>query len=315
LGPERLFTWVMTVVGPARGFPRGLDVMAVLGSSRAEELLEELKDSNYENYTAQFNTLREEFEAFTEADWNKNLYWSWLHTLRPLLKEFGEGYPTFMQTQAWRDKELTTALASWAELRHNTILYAKQSYTSEVVGIPIKEPIVGYVEPVPEFYGRLLSLTRMTKEGLEGMGVLDRVARGRLERLEEMLVRLVDISERELRNEELSQEDYDFIRDFGEGLEDVVEGVDERGKRTTIVADVHTDQNTKQVLEEAIGYVRLMVVAYRVPDGRILLGAGPVMSYYEFKHPIEDRLTDEAWREMLSSSPPENPEWVPNFTR
>ncbi len=315
LGSDSAFTLVMTLVGPARGFPRGLDIMALLGSDRAAELLDELKDSNYENYSAQFDLLREEFEALNETDWNKNLYWSWLHTLRPLLKEFGEGYPTFMQTQAWRDKELTTALASWAELRHDTILYAKQSYTPEVVGIPIKEPIVGYVEPVPEFYGRLLSLTRMTKEGLEDMGLLDRVARGRLERLEEILVRLVDISERELRNEELSQEDYDFIRDFGEGLEDVVEGVDERGKRTTIVADVHTDQNTKRVLEEAVGYVRLMVVAYRVPDGRILLGAGPVMSYYEFKHPMEDRLTDEAWRGMLASSPPENPEWVPNFTR
>jgi len=150
--------------------------------------------------------------------------------------------------------------------------------------------------------------------GLDEMDALDRAARNRMENLEEILARLVQISERELNNDELSQEDYDFIRDFGEDLEDVIAGVDEKGRKTTMAADVHTDQNTKQVLEETVGYVKLIVVAYKVPDGRILVGAGPVMSYYEFKQPMSERLTDEGWREMLSSNPPERPEWVPNFT-
>jgi len=313
LEPGEPFTAVATPIGLARGFPRGLDVMALLGSERATELLDELKDSNYANYSAQFDALREEFNSFTEEEWNRNLYWSWLYSLKPLLEEFGEGYPTFMRTQAWRDKELTTALASWAELRHDTILYAKQSYTAEVLCAPIEEPIIGYVEPVPHFYSRLLALTRMTMNGLDEMDALDRVARNRMEKLEKVLARLVQISERELNNDELTQEDYDFIRGFGEDLEDVIAGVDEKAKKTTIVADVHTDQNTKQVLEEAVGHVGLMVVAYKVPDGRILIGAGPVMSYYEFKQPMEERLTDEAWREMLESNPPERPEWVPNF--
>jgi hypothetical protein len=314
LGPERPFTWVMTAAGPARGFPRGLDVIALLGSERAVELLDELKDSNYANYSTHFNLLKEEFDDFNEADWNKNLYWSWLFALKPLLKEFGEGFPTFMQTQAWQDKELTTALASWAELRHDTILYAKQSYTVELTSAPVEKPVVGYIEPVPEFYNRLLALTRMTTNGLDEMNVLDSSAKNRLENLEIILERLVALSEKELRNDELSQDDYDFIKYFGDELNDVIAEVDEKAKKTTIVADVHTDQNTQQVLEEGVGYVNLIVVAYKVPDGRILIGAGPVMSYYEFKQPMSDRLTDEAWREMLESNPPERPEWIPNFT-
>ena len=28
---------------------------------------------------------------------------------------------------------------------------------------------------------------------------------------------------------------------------------------------------------------------------------------------MQDRLTDEKWREMLSSNPPANPEWISNF--
>ena len=39
------------------------------------------------------------------------------------------GLPAVMQTEAWARRVLNTQLASWAELRHDTLLYAKQSYT------------------------------------------------------------------------------------------------------------------------------------------------------------------------------------------
>ncbi len=318
-----VFTCEITDGGPARVFPRGLDAMALLGSQRAKELLIELGDTEYEGqdaegnritYETAYNKLKEEFDKFDEVDWNKNLYWSWLFSLKALLKDFGTGYPTFMQTEAWLDKELTAALSSWAELRHDTILYAKQSYTMQLGMAPLPEkPVVGYIEPVPEFYNRLLALTKMTTKGLDEMDVLDDASKSRLESLERILERLVNLSTKELKNEELTKEDYEFIKDFGEELNGVIAEVDEKAKKTTIVADVHTDSNTGQVLEEGVGYVNLIVVAYKVPDGRILIGAGPVMTYYEFKHPISDRLTDEKWREKLNSEPPEAPKWVSNF--
>jgi len=80
----------------------------------------------------------------------------------------------------------------------------------------------------------------MTSEGLDDMGVLDESAVRALHDLENILLRLVKLSEKELRNEQLSQEDYEFIRDFGENLEGVIPDVDERAKKTTVVADVHT---------------------------------------------------------------------------
>ena len=321
---EDAFTCGMTRGGPQRVFPRGLDVMSLLGSKRAGELLIELGDTKYEGtdkegnkitYETQFNKLKEEFDGFTEADWQKNLYWSWLDALKPLLKEFDAGYPTFMQTEAWQEKELTSALASWAELRHDTILYAKQSYTMTFGTsiTPPEKPVVGYIEPVPEFYNKLLALTRMTSKGLDEMEVLDNSAKRRLESLERVLKKLVDLSKKELENEELTKDDYAFIKNFGEELNNVIADVDDKAKKTTIVADVHTDQNTKQVLEEGVGYVKMILVAYKVPDGRILIGAGPVMSYYEFKHPMDDRLTDEKWRELLESNPPSEPEWTSGF--
>ena len=311
----QVFTCVISGAGrPIRGFPRGLDVMALLGSDRAMELLASLDDSNYKRFGDAYQKLDNEFSGFDESDWNKNLYWSWLFALRALLEEFGPGYPTFMQTEAWHDKELTTALASWAELRHDTILYAKQSYTMIETSLPLPEkPVVGYVEPLPEFYNRLLALTRMTTDGLSEMQVLDNLAKQRLESLERILERLLVLSEKELKNEELTEEDYEFIRNFGDEVNGVIADVDDKAKKTTIIADVHTDGNTGQVLEEGVGHVRLIIAAYKVPDGRILIGAGPGMSYYEFKHPMQDRLTDEKWRDMLKLNPPERPEWISNF--
>jgi len=320
-GAEEPFTLrIDPNTGPIRDPPRGLDVMAILGSNRARELLEQLEDSNYDGYNEQFGLLEEEFDGFSAAEWNRNLYWSWLYALKPLLKTFDSGYPTFMQTAAWRDKELTTALASWTELRHDTILYAKPSYGMATTGMPAPEPeVVGYVEPVPEFYNRLLALTRMTATGLDEMDVIEDSAKYRLTNLCSILERLVDISNTELENQELTPEDYDFIKNFGDSLNGVIRDVDEKAKKTTIVADVHTAgpdmKSGSVVLEEGVGYVDLVVVAYKVPDGSVLIGAGPVMSYYEFKQPMEERLTDEKWREMLGSKPPERPEWYCNFAK
>ncbi len=303
-----------TESGGVRVFPRGLDVMSLLGSERAGYWLEELQDNSYDGYNEQHDSLEKEFSSFSEKEWNKNLYWAWLYSLKPLLKDFDEGYPTFMQTSAWKDKELNTALASWTELRHDTILYAKQSYTMRVGAAipPQPEKVVGYTEPTPEFYSRLLSLTKMTRTGLNEMEVLDETSESRLESMETILERLKDISEKELRNKELSEEDYNFINNFDEALEGTIRDVDEKAQKTTIVADVHTDSNTGQVLEEGVGYVKIMAVAYKLPNGDVLVGAGPVLSHYEFKQPMRNRLTDEKWRETLrQEKAPGTPAWHP----
>ena len=313
---EKPFTLVISEAGPIRGFPRGLDAMALLGSKRAIYWLDELNDSSYENYDVRYGKMESEFSNFSAADWNRNLYWSWLYSLQPLLKNYGNGYPTFMQTAAWQDKEMNTALASWTELRHDTILYAKQSYTIVATSMPLpseEKPIVGYVEPVPDFYARLFALTNMTNQGLDEMGVLDFTSKARLTNLEGTLSRLQTISEKELENKELTIEDYEFIKTFGDQLQGTIADVDEKAKKTTIVADVHTDGNTQTVLEEGVGHVNMIVVAYKLPDGRILIGAGPVMSHYEFKQPMQDRLTDEKWREMLEANPPKRPEWTSTY--
>jgi hypothetical protein len=329
---DRPFTWVKSEVQacppPAarevRGFPRGLDLMALLGSERAKEILESSGDTQYSDYEKKFSELKKEVDSFSKRDWSKNLYLNWLYVLKSLWGEFGYGYPTFMQTEAWQDKELNTALASWTELRHDTLLYVKQSYTmAEMGGMFQPPPVVGYVEPVPEFYARLLALTKMTNQGFKSLIPQEELEKLMIEaglnRFAEILSKLLDISKKELENIPLNDNEYNFIENFGsisESLISTVSGgeVDPEVFKTVLVADVHTDGNTEKVLEEGVGYIKTAVIAYKLPEGHILLGVGPVFSYYEFKQPMEDRLTDKAWREILDSNPPPEPEWSISFS-
>jgi hypothetical protein len=150
----------------------------------------------------------------------------------------------------------------------------------------------------------------MTRQVLNDFNALSAQAEDRLVNLEEILTRLIEIANKELTNQILSEDDYAYIREFSKTLEGTVTGVEETGVKTTLVADVHTHTAEGNVLEEGVGYVDLIIVACPTPDGSIYLAAGPVLSYYEFKHPMSDRLTDEAWRDLLASpNKPDRPVW------
>jgi hypothetical protein len=304
------FTSVATPIGIIRGYPRGLDVMALLGSEQAKSILIQEGDTDYEGYWDRFNELAKEFGAFGPEDWNRNLYWGWLYSLEVLITGYGDGYPAFMQTPAWSKRCLSAALASWTELRHDTILYAKQSYDLPPYSESSPPTPPCYIEPVPEFFVRLLALARMTRTGLSDMEVLSDQAIDRLLSFEDMLNRLIEIVTKELTNEPLSGQDRLYLNSLADDLEWIVTGIGDTGLKTTLVADVHTCGSTGMVLEEAVGKVDLVVVACPRPDGSAYLAVGPVLSYYEFKHPMKDRLTDEKWREILDSpNKPERPAW------
>ncbi len=304
-----------------RLFPRGLDVTAVLGSARAYEiLLDVYGEGRYANYQEQMEKLRGEFGQLPPEQWVENLYWSWLYALRPLLEVKGEGYPVFMQNQGWVDKDLNSFLGSWTELRHDTILYAKQSYTMKATGImPQPEAAKGYVEPQPEVYARLAALAKQMRTGLEGRGLLDAEYSDKLERLESLLLSLKTMAEKELSGEVLSEE-YELIRNIGGILEGITtfsatvkeQITSEADERMAIVADVHTDVNTGQVLEEGVGDAFLIYVIVPV-GGQLAVTQGGVFSYYEFTQPMSDRLTDEAWQALEPK--PDLPIWTGSFVR
>lgn len=254
--------------------------MALLGSDRAYEILNEIGDAKYSDYETKFTEIKSEFDKTTKLEWYKNIYMNWLYSLKSLFSDYGKGYPTFMQTEAWQDKELVTALASWTELRHDTILYVKQSYTMAEKGGDIEEPIKGYVEPVPQFYKQLLTLTTLTRNGLTKLLENEQFKGSDIDNFLENLInsvqRLYEISKKELTGTPLDEADEYFIMYFGEGMDRSIKylftgTVDPELLKTPIIADVHTEGNTKLVLEEGVGYVKTILVAHKDPAGKIYL--------------------------------------------
>jgi len=323
-GDKKPFTMeIIPNFGPVRAFPRGLDICGVLGSKRALEILEIEGDTEYTEYYNQLNNLKEEFSLKTIEEWKQNLYWRWLYALLPLLEENKDtNLPCFMQSPAWIDKELHTVLGSWTELRHDTILYAKQSYTMAGKGMP-PEPksTYGYVEPYPEVYAKLEEMMRNLRNNLIALDLAIEGISEKIKEFEELLDKLKIISEKEINNVSLDDEEYELIWNIGtklaslkefpsQILEKITSDTDEKME---IMADVHTDVNTEQVLEEGVGSpFNIYVIIDDVQGIRICRGA--VFSYYEFKHPMEDRLTDEKWQEMGENRERANqPDWVKSF--
>jgi hypothetical protein len=324
-----------------RQLPKGLDVMAAMGSDRAYAILTELGELDYANYPEQMAKMRDWTASLTPEEWNETLYNGWLYTLQPLLEVPGDGYPQFMQSDAWLDKQLNTTLGSWTELKHDTILYAKQAYAELGGGghnPPLPKEAQGYVEPVPEFYARLSALAAMTRDGLQSRGLLGEKDANSLERI----IRLSDafqiMAEKELRGEPLTEDEARLIRFYGGELEHLVMAsgdtpdedpaaqpfMDEE-PQVALVADVATAPDyirdgvpDPTVLEEAVGRVDEIyaVVPAVTDDGSVFLqvAKGGVFSYYEFPWPAEDRLTDEKWRQMLDDGQaPDRPSWIDTF--
>lgn len=313
---QLVYKYVGTPSNP-RLMPMGLDVMAAFGSVRAWELLEDEKQ--YWNYISQMEMLWNVIGNMTVSEWTHNLYYLWMYSLQPVLSDPGDGYPYYMQSEAWVDKQLSTALASWAELRHDTILYAKQSYTFER-GFPSPPEFVrGYVEPVPALYARLASLCEMMLSGLDSRTLLSSLMEGKLTLLKALLLSLQTISIKELEGVELTEDEFDTIQEVGTILSDIVTMPDDdlitsdADGDMAVVADVHTDANSGTVLEEGVGRPSVILVAVYV-NGQVVLTQGAVMSYYEFAWPMDDRLTDESWQEMLElGTEPPLPSWSESF--
>lgn len=292
-----------------RMLPSALDIPAALGSAEAEKLLTEAGAMEYQGYGENLAQLQSYLAQPPQQLWTGSLYGGWLNTLRPLLAEKEEGWPQFMQNEAWTRKNLNSFLGSWTELKHDTVLYAKQVY-AEMGGAGMEErDDRGYVEPEPVLYSRLAGLSTATAEGLRHYGVLRDADAENLARMAELARQLMVISEKELRDELLSDEEYDLIRGFGGQLEhfwyDAL--ADESGDGATItgldhpaaiVTDVATDPDGGRVLEVGAGKVNEIFVIVSV-DGVLRLARGGVFSFYEFAQPLDQRLTDEEWRKML----------------
>ena len=296
----------------SRFMVKGMDIMAALGSERAERYLEDEK-VKYRGYSEKLEEIKKFIGNLTGGEWTETLYMNWLYTIRAVLNPAPEGYSSYMRNEAWLDKSLNTALASWAQLRHDTILYAKQPYAAKV-SLPLKPPHYGYVEPNPLLYSRLKNTVDATLTGLRNLNLIDEVYEGKLGKLSQILKLLIKISIKELSGGRISEDEEHLITSYHNQIRNLLTDFVEMVRDSRIISDVFTDPNGNMVLEVGTGYFDIIVVAYIAENSKMYLAAGSAMSYYEFTWPQKNRLTDEEWREMVKSKEaPPQPEWVYSF--
>lgn len=296
-----------------RLFPKGLDVLAVLDNERAKEILFRIYgEDKYENYACMLDSLRKEFSKLTYEDWHQNAYWHWLYIIKTM-----NGPVPFPQTfkvnqTAYQDKLLVSQQGFWAELRHDTILYAKQSYTAKVTGFL---PEIAFndvkVEPLKGTYREIILFLENFEDTLKYYELLNSEIAEKIESLKDFTSTVIIASEYQEEKKQIPQDKREILYNYGDFLEALYtfSSEFEQSEADTVlplIADVHTDVNTKQALQVGIGKpLELWIAA----DEKIYKGA--MFSYYEFTQPMDKRLTDEEWQRMKVLPPLEK--WI-SFT-
>ena len=313
-----------------RPCPKGLDWMAVMGLPGAERILiDELKETQrWAGFPKALTTARK--KAAT-TPWEACVANQWMYTLQSL-GDTAQSLPYFMQSPQWQKKNLNTALASWAELKHDAILYAKQPMLAECGDGGPEPPVVkGYVEPNVKFWEKAIALVTRMDKILTTYNLQTEKAKAVYERIKEMAEFCRDISKKELNGGKITDEEYNQIEIIGSTVENIsLELVSEDNqmlqgwsdvvstdKKVAVVADVFTAAGENVaiddmcVLYEGVGPAYEIYVVVEI-DGSLYLTRGSVFSYREFTRLMSDpRMTDEEWQEELKKSPTGGtPSWM-----
>ena len=309
-----------------RMMPDPLDAaFAALGNNQAGNLLE--PDLRKYGYASDLAAMRVLADDHGEGFWGANLYNTWLAALRTLSPQAtAPGGPLEVaSTEAWGRRLLNTQLASWAELRHDTVLYVKQSYTAGAVC----EFPDALVEPNPAFFAKLAIYAQ---QGLDVVKALTGETTGMVAyftRLGEVAALLREMAEHQRDGKPFTQTHMAFINETvriqnvcGGGF---VEGwyaslFFDRGealKFEPTIADVHTQPTDEgggevgRVLHVGTGYARMMVVTAKTCAGpRAYVGLAS--SYFEVITKDWKRMDDPEWEKQLmpGATPPSEVRWM-----
>ena len=313
-----------------RPCPKGLDWMAVMGLPGAERILiDELKET--QRWTGFPKALTTARKKAATTQWEACVANQWMYTLQSL-GDTAQSLPYFMQSPQWQKKNLNTALASWAELKHDAILYAKQPMLAECGDGGPEPPVVkGYVEPNVKFWEKAIALVTRMDKVLTTYGLQTEKAKAVYERIKEMAEFCRDISKKELNGGKITDEEYNQIEIIGSTVENIsLELVSEDNqmlqgwsdvvstdKKVAVVADVFTAAGENVaiddmcVLYEGVGPAYEIYVVVDI-DGSLYLTRGSVFSYREFTRLMSDpRMTDEEWQQELKKLPTGGtPSWM-----
>jgi len=316
-----------------RLFPSTLDVLFSIGNSASAQLL--IDELNVFHYSTNLAALRYLIDHYDQNFWGSSIYNYWLNLIRKLNPpEDRSTFPEFMKTAAFWQQKMNTQLASWTELRHDNLLYAKQSYTG---GTVCSYPY-SFVEPFPEFYSTLKDYSNEALNYFTSLNFPDPAIKNKIiyyfGRCKGITDTLKIICEKELAGIPFNSGEQAFLAGMiyqtgqsGVSLDgwypnlfydDVFRG--EWGyeglmESDHIVADIHTTPTNCSggsigaISHVGTGNINLGVFITENHLGELTAFVGPVMSYYEYRTTNFLRLTDDEWENTYLQSAL-RPEWV-----
>jgi len=299
-----------------------LDVAAAFGSDWALTRQREAGEpATFPGYEEQIDLLRAIIGGREADDWATTVYDAWLYALLPMWLPHPDPFPDYMQTGAWTAKAHQTGFGSYAELKHDTVLYAKQGFAEGDAPLPPAPPR-HWVEPDPVPFARLAAAVGLLRDGLAARDLLGPDTATLLDRLTATLGRFERIARDELAGRPISTADNDWLAAIGSEFEALWlasgDGSPEGGGSgfaedpdgtAPVVVDIFS--NPSAALEVATGGFDTVYVLVPNDAGQFQVATGAVYAFYEFWVPRGERLTDEEWRTMLRDERrPDRPEWL-----
>jgi hypothetical protein len=306
-----------------RMLPSTLDVLFALGNDASGQLL--VPELERYHYATNLAALRYLVEAYEPSFWKSTFYNGWLDAIRALNPPPDRTtLPPFMRTAAWWQEKMNTQLASWAQLRHDNLLYVKQSYS----GMPVCAFPYSYVEPVPQFFRNVSRLADTAAAWFARSSPTElRYVASYFTNMKNTTDTLAAIAEKELAGQSMSDAEAGFMSRmifksqlcgpqingwYSRLFFQVMTATDE----DLVVADVHTSPADEAgglvgwVLHAGTGPLNLAFLVADIPGAGPVAFVGPVMSYHEFVSTNFKRLTDEEWKAQYVGVRSSRPTWV-----
>ncbi|MFN7975018.1 MAG: DUF3160 domain-containing protein [Acidobacteriota bacterium] len=318
--------------GP-RMLPQGLDLAAGLGSRFARALLEEQGEmTRYPTLAGVLTDLGQRFGPSGQEP--RSLYERWIDGLATQFSDAPAVPADPRQEKLWRGKRLQTGLASWATLRHATVLVNDRPWAE--CGEGGFEPVVlrpprGYVEPDPATFASIAELFEATlaivqkdpavksvaiDDPSKEAGDMDAGIARRLRDCAEKARLFEAMARKEIDGKALDAGEYEEILYVGRVAEHNMKIFQSVSRKDLSLANPDPMPKIADVAGGGPGGYLLVAVGQPlewdvvVPYyGRREVVKGAVYSYHEL---ASDRLLDDAeWSERVKTA--KRPDWIAPF--
>ncbi len=265
-------------IGGVRGFAFDLDIVNLIKPLGGRNQVFDI-NAQYKNYEMRAQEIKDQLRKFGEHTWHKNNYWSTLYALERSVNDISSSSPSYFQSDNWLNRQINLISGSLASLQvepDKLKIYQKTSGNqglgaSENYRLISQSKKFNYIEPDLTFIKEIKANSNMLLDVLSGIEVTKQLhsAKANLSDFIKNLERIEKITKKELRGEDLSEEDHEFISEFSTHYRV------EKSRDKTL--------EHRNALTERIEGVKLLVFVYKREDGKKVLVAGPVFNYQRYE--------------------------------